>query len=731
MFNTDLPITKSEEDQLNRRSFADSLAKTLVQNSFPSSFTIGLYGPWGSGKTSLVNMVLESVEKEDDPNVVILRFNPWLCSDPKQLISQFFKQLSAALKMKKTIATEVCELMEQYAQIFDIGGILAEAVQPTVASLTTIVPKFLAKLASGRLQKMNGDLQERKNQITEKLKDDGIKIIVSIDDIDRLSEDEIIAVFQLVKALADFPNMVYLLTFDYDVVVHALSKVQHGDGKAYLEKIIQVPFEIPTASTERIQQIFFQKLKSIYGGIQENLDKDKLGETFQYGIRHYLQTIRDVVRYTNVYMLKYELLKKEADPVDLLILTALQVFEPSLYAQLPEYREALCGTGTYRFYEQPERTEKVKKVLTPLFSQESEFANIKAAKYLLGILFPETIKALGVSPSFGRTYFHRDFLLHKNIAAPECFDRYFAMTLEEDDIPAAVLNYILSDAGEKELADQIIRLYREGKIIRLLNEIEAYANQKSVSGIAPDRAEQIITALTRTWGMFEVDDRGSYAIPFNWRLLFCTDPLLRRLDPARRVSFIQNVFEDERIQVSTLSLMLEDFERQIGRYTEKNSKREDAVFSEKEADELEVLFKKRAIEAIDSGEALTQYRGLDFLWLLGKIDPEGTAKIKKSLITDDVSLIKVLGYCTSFGSRTDKTIMKTRTVHLKSLKEFIDAEEARRRVRDFMRTDPFRALPKNDQMNAVAFMLTKEPQIEEGGMVKGISDEEIEEELEK
>ena len=46
--------------------------------------------------------------------------------------------------------------------------------------------------------------------------------------------------------------LVYLLTFDYDVVVHALSKVQYGDGKEYLEKIIQIPFEIPTANVERI-----------------------------------------------------------------------------------------------------------------------------------------------------------------------------------------------------------------------------------------------------------------------------------------------------------------------------------------------------------------------------------------------------------------------------------------------------------------------------------------------
>lgn len=63
MLSSDLPIAKLEEDELNRGSFAESLAKTLVQYSFPSSLTIGLYGEWGSGKTSLLNMVFENVEQ--------------------------------------------------------------------------------------------------------------------------------------------------------------------------------------------------------------------------------------------------------------------------------------------------------------------------------------------------------------------------------------------------------------------------------------------------------------------------------------------------------------------------------------------------------------------------------------------------------------------------------------------------------------------------------------------
>lgn len=90
MLETDLPITKSEDDILNRRTFAQSLAKTMLYNSFPSSFTIGLYGEWGSGKSSLINMVLEYVEAEkQDKSVIVFRFNPCCVQTPINLLHNF------------------------------------------------------------------------------------------------------------------------------------------------------------------------------------------------------------------------------------------------------------------------------------------------------------------------------------------------------------------------------------------------------------------------------------------------------------------------------------------------------------------------------------------------------------------------------------------------------------------------------------------------------------------
>ena len=177
MINPDLPIKKATEDILSRSAFAKSLARTILQNSFSSSFTIGLYGEWGSGKTSLLNMILESIYNTDE-SVVILRFNPWLCSDTKQLITQFFKQLASAIKLKKPASEKVWELVDQYADLFDTAELV-----PVVGPFAAKLGKVFGKGANQRVTERKGDLQKSKDQIIKKINEDNIKIIVTVNDI--------------------------------------------------------------------------------------------------------------------------------------------------------------------------------------------------------------------------------------------------------------------------------------------------------------------------------------------------------------------------------------------------------------------------------------------------------------------------------------------------------------------------------------------------------------------
>lgn len=704
MLSPDLPIAKLEEDGLNRGSFAESLAKTLVQYSFPSSLTIGLYGEWGSGKTSLLNMVFENVERIDD-GVVVLRFNPWLCSDPKQLVTQFFKQMATAIKLKKRAADKAWELIDQYA---DILG--ATSVIPVAGEIVAAFTKVLTKKAEEETKERTNDLQESKNQIIKKLKDEKIKIIVSIDDIDRLSEEEIVAVFQLVKSLADFPNTIYVLAFDYDVVVRALGKVQHGDGKEYLEKIVQVPFEIPAPNIDDIHEALFSKLNGILGDIpEEDWDKETWGELFQQGIKNYIRSIRDVIRYTNVFSLKYELLKNETSAADLLGLTCLQVFEPTVYSKLPSYKDILCGERrSFSHERQKEAEEKVERAINRIAPDDGSVTDLEATKNILGTLFPGIKTNKGWSYGVGRGYSRRDSLIRNSIAAPECFDRYFALTLENGAIPTATVRRMVFESSESELAEETMQIYREGKIVRLLEAIEAYAGAGDGRIIDAKRAAIIIKVLSCNWSSFEVEDEGFFAVPFAWRLLCCVDPLLKSMDSKARASLMCSIFENEKVQVSTVALLLQDFENQLGRCAENARESADAVLPLDEVQKLEAIFKERAVKAIDSKVVLRQYHGLRFLWLLGQIDPETAADKKKSMVTDDVSLVKIIDECTSRGSVAMRIVAKTRTVDRDRLSEFVDLGEAYRRVKKFATKNQFFDLPQDEQMSAVAFILIVE-----------------------
>lgn len=727
MLCPDLPITKSDDDVLNRGSFAESLAKTIVQYSSPSSLTIGLYGRWGSGKTSLLNMIFENVEKIDD-SVAIIRFDPWLCSDPRQLVTQFFKQMATAIKVKKPKAEKVWELIDQYADVFDLTSFLnvrGIAVAPFF--------RILAKIAKKQAEQRSKDVQKSKEQIAARLSKEKLKIVVSIDDIDRLSEEEIIAVFQLVKSLADFPNMIYVLAFDYDVVIRALGEVQHGDGKEYLEKIIQVPFEIPAPSMTDIHEALFSKLNAILGNMpEEQWEKEIWAELFQYGIKKYIKSIRDVIRYTNVFSLKYELLKDETNPADLLGLTCLQVFEPTIYSKLHNYKDVLCGENEGYSYENKTGIEKnVEKIVSLIVPDDGSIANAEAANNLLGILFPRIKKYVGLSYNAGRAYSHRSFCIKNNIAAHECFSRYFALTLENDAISTTKVRHMIYEADADEFNIELMQIYNEGKIVRLLEAIELYSNDRNRQNISEERAIIIINILSRNWNLFKVDDTGILNIPFAWRLLFCVDPLLKAISIEARAPFILALFEDKGVALSTLALLLQDFERQLGRFTENTTEKEDAVLPLECVLELEATFRKRAVEEIDSGATLKQGHGLKFLWMFEQIDPETASNKEKRIITDDASLAKVIDYCTSRGTVETKIAVKTRTVDYDNLGKFIDVDKAYQRVKILADTNQFLLLTEDEQMSVMAFILVMERKSTDSNLWNCIAEDTIKKALDR
>ncbi len=110
----DTPIRRTEDDSLGRARPAAGLAGQVLSLDASEGLVIGVLGPWGSGKTSFVNLARARLE---DENITILDFNPWMFSGAEQLVESFFVELASQLRLKPGLA-EIGKDLEDYGETF-------------------------------------------------------------------------------------------------------------------------------------------------------------------------------------------------------------------------------------------------------------------------------------------------------------------------------------------------------------------------------------------------------------------------------------------------------------------------------------------------------------------------------------------------------------------------------------------------------------------------------------
>lgn len=178
-------------------------------------------------------------------------------------------------------------------------------------------------------------------------------------------------------------------------------------------------------------------------------------------------------------------------------------------------------------------------------------------------------------------------------------------------------------------------------------------------------------------------------------------------------------------------MLLQNFERQLGRFTDDSKPNENALLSLADVLQLESIFKSRAIDAIDSKSVLNSANALSLFWMLQNIDPDMAKSKKASLITDDTSLAKVISACTSRGSTLGKIVVKTRKVDLKYLEEFVNLDEAYNRIEKFVATDSFTYLTEDEKLNTILFLKTAKQQNKEDSFFGGVPEDALADWLEQ
>jgi KAP family P-loop domain len=349
-----LPVDTAAQgiDGLKRNRFARYLLDVLMQIDAESGAVVGLDGAWGSGKTWVLRQ-LDALAKDtiESERPVFLHFNPWMVSGSNDLVVALLGQLSSQLAelgskpagaaVRATLAKAV-KSIDKYAgalvAVKHVGpaldmllpgvGILVGGAAAAAAAIANTTQKIVPALPAGATRK---SLPTLRGDIEASLRAYGRKLVVVVDDLDRIAPTEIASMVQAIKAVAGFPNVVYLLAYEADTLASALERsLGIKDGRAYLEKIVQVPVPMPELPASRIQRFVESRLRDAVGGIEirehESADLDKAIPLAAALMR----SPRDVARIRTRLGIVVPALAGHVNLADIVLVEAVQLKVPAL-----------------------------------------------------------------------------------------------------------------------------------------------------------------------------------------------------------------------------------------------------------------------------------------------------------------------------------------------------------------------------------------------------------------
>lgn len=339
--SADRPLSNPAQDQFGHAPFAQTLAKAIRGYRGSDGIVLALYGPWGSGKSTVLAYVQHQLEHgPQDGRPVVVQFNPWWFSGQENLAKAFLGQLQAVLPSKfagfKVLGNKLGEYSGALGRAVDLAGAAVgvsggSIAVEALAKLVPIPPK---------------DVPALKEALSALLLEQKKRILVVIDDIDRLAPDEMRQLFTVIKALADFPYVIYLLAFDREVASEAIGKQTGLAGDRFLEKIVQVPFDMPFVDRTTLHEALFKRLEEItFDGTPDGgFDKNRWADIFFFGgLDKLFRVPRDIVRLTNALSITYPAVVGEVNPVDFIAIECLRVFLPPVYHAMRDAPEQFVG----------------------------------------------------------------------------------------------------------------------------------------------------------------------------------------------------------------------------------------------------------------------------------------------------------------------------------------------------------------------------------------------------
>lgn len=248
-------------------------------------------------------------------NIEIIDFNPWAYQkDEKDITENFFKVLGQKIDIKEQNSN--INIFLQYATC-------------------------LLGLNFSNIKSENKDIIDLKTIIIENLKQENKKYLVIIDDLDRIRPEEVMVVFKAVKLLADFPNIIYLLSYDKE---HLMSQYSFQNSN-YIQKIVQLEKNLPIIPAAKLKEIYINRLNNIINN-DSYFNIDEFTKIYDYSINKLIKNIRDINRFENSFNLSY-IANKNINGIhliDYILISLLEEFDKTTFNLIQQNKHLLFDT---------------------------------------------------------------------------------------------------------------------------------------------------------------------------------------------------------------------------------------------------------------------------------------------------------------------------------------------------------------------------------------------------
>ena len=472
------PVLKAEDDRYGYTAIAEGLARSISTLDENVSTVIGIEGQWGSGKTSLLNLLTEQLKTQVPANTQIVVFSPWVNSPDESPVNALMMSIAARLARLDTSA------MAQAGKAVPLAKTILNYAQQTSRRLTPVtrfagnfvpglglVADGMDALAETSLKGREQTAAELRTDIEGKIAALGVSFIVVIDDLDRLEPAQAVEVLRMVRSVADFSRFRYVMCYDRDVLAHAVETgLGVQNGKRYLQKIIPLSFSLPRPESFDLRRELIAGVVRLYTSVcrtepDEMLLQDLRRVADIYGAA--LTTPREVQLTLNALAFRYSGLRDYVWLPDLCFLQLIRTVNPELYDwtehYLTERAVVESGDGAVSEAEQAEMVSSLGQNLSLFRSSEAQsptslshwVPGISGYKTehlkLFGQVDDDTKAVLTANRRLGSAAYWRYYFAYsspQNVLSPDYFSELFRMagnTAEHGALSQELLSRINSN----------------------------------------------------------------------------------------------------------------------------------------------------------------------------------------------------------------------------------------------------------------------------------------------